>query len=164
MRPDGLKQARLELPSRERSPDLPDLDAFETIAWDYNSAGLSAQGHPLALVREELRSQGLPDARTLNAQRDGSRVHYAGLVICRQRPGTASGVVFMTLEDESGFVNLVIWSRVFDENAVFLKTTHFLGVTGKLQVEDGVAHVIAESFWVPQVDVHPERVKSRDFH
>ena len=72
-------------------------------------------------------------------------MRYAGLVICRQRPGTATGVVFMTLEDETGFVNVVVWSQVFEEHTVLVKTASFLGVTGKLQVQDGVVHLIAES-------------------
>ncbi len=95
---------------------------------------------------------------------DGKRVRYAGIVICRQRPGTASGVVFMTLEDETGFVNVVTWSKVFDEYAVLIKTTSFLGVSGRLQVQDDVVHVIAESFWRPPISVDPAKAKSHDFH
>jgi error-prone DNA polymerase len=95
---------------------------------------------------------------------DGRRARYAGLVICRQRPGTASGVVFMTMEDETGFVNLVVWDPVFRENAVLIKTTSFLGVTGRLQVQDGVTHVIAERFWSPDLDERPAETASRDFH
>ncbi len=87
-----------------------------------------------------------------------------GIVICRQRPGTASGVVFMTLEDETGFVNVVVWSRVFEAHAVLVKTTSFLGVTGKLQVQDGVTHLIAESFWAPRVARQPAAGASHDFH
>ena len=86
------------------------------------------------------------------------------LVGDRQRPGTASGVVFMTLEDESGVVNLVVWSRIFEENRVLVKTTHFLGVSGVLQVKDGITHLIAERFWRPQLNITPEKVASRDFH
>jgi error-prone DNA polymerase len=96
--------------------------------------------------------------------KDGERVRYAGLAICRQRPGTASGVVFMTLEDETGFVNVVVWSRVFEKHAVLIKTTSFLGVTGKLQVQDGVTHLIAETFWIPRVGTRPESGGSHDFH
>jgi error-prone DNA polymerase len=94
----------------------------------------------------------------------GRRTHYAGLVICRQRPGTASGVVFLTLEDETGFVNVVIWSKVYEQFRVLVKTASFLGVTGKLQVEDGVTHLIADSFWRPKIDTRPVEVGSRDFH
>jgi len=95
---------------------------------------------------------------------DGSRTHYAGLVICRQRPGTASGVVFLTLEDETGFVNVVIWSKVYEQHRVLVKTASFLGVTGKLQVQDGVTHLIADNFWRPKIDTRPVEVGSRDFH
>ena len=90
-------------------------------------------------------------------------MRYAGLVICRQRPGTASGVVFMTLEDETGFVNLVVWQRVFERYAVIAKTSPFLGVTGKLQVEDNVVHVVAQQLWRPDLE-QPAAARSRDFH
>ena len=95
---------------------------------------------------------------------DGQRVRYAGIVICRQRPGTASGVVFMTLEDETGFVNVVIWSRVFEQHALIIKTTNFLGVTGRLQIQDGVVHVVADSFWTPSLSLQPQTLRSHDFH
>jgi error-prone DNA polymerase len=156
-------QQHLELPSTESLPDFASLDLFESVCWDYATTGMSSQTHPLAPLRDELRELGLPDARELDSMPDKRRVHYAGLVICRQRPGTASGVVFMTLEDETGFVNLVIWSQVFDDNVLLIKTAHILGVSGKLQVENGVSHLIAERFWAPKLKSRPEEVKSRDF-
>ncbi len=85
-------------------------------------------------------------------------------MISRQRPGTAKGVVFMTLEDETGFVNVVLWERVFDKYRVIAKTTSFLGITGKLQVQPGVVHLVAEKLWVPQLGSQPQKVVSRDFH
>ncbi len=139
------------------------LDALETINWDYRTTGHSPRGHPLAPLREALRARRLPDARHLASLPDGRRVRYAGMVICRQRPGTASGVVFMTLEDETGFVNVVIWSRVFEEHAVLIKTSSFVGVSGKLQVQDGVTHLVADSFWRPRLGVEPRKGSSRDF-
>ena len=72
----------------------------------------------------------------MTIMKDGDNVRYAGLVICRRRPGTAGGVVFMTLEDETGFVNAVIWESVFQRYSVLAKTISFLGITGTLQVED----------------------------
>jgi error-prone DNA polymerase len=96
--------------------------------------------------------------------KNGTRVHYAGLVICRQRPGTAKGVVFMTLEDETGFVNIVVWERVFQEYKLIAKTAPFLGVTGKLQVQSGVTHLVAEDLWIPEMSLAPREVRSRDFH
>jgi error-prone DNA polymerase len=146
----------------ERRPDFRPLDAFETISWDYAATGHSPRGHPLAPLRRALEARKLPDAETVRGMADGRRVRYAGLVICRQRPGTASGVVFMTLEDETGFVNVVIWSQVFDRYATLIKTASFLGVTGKLQVQDGVVHLIADRFWRPPLRTVGAR--SRDFH
>ena len=95
---------------------------------------------------------------------DGGQVRYAGLVICRQRPGTASGVTFMTLEDETGFVNVVIWKQVFDDHAVLARTASFLGVSGKLQSESGVVHVVADTLWAPAIPARPPTAGSRDFH
>src|SRR5205807_911863 len=83
--------------------------------------------------------------------KNGDNVRYAGLVICRQRPGTAGGVVFMTLEDETGFVNAVIWESVFQRYSVLAKTVSFLGITGKLQVEDSGVHLIGEKLWQPRM-------------
>jgi error-prone DNA polymerase len=154
----------LALADAARSPDFEELDGFQTISWDYHATGHSPRGHPLAPLRDELRGRRLPDAKSVASMPDGRRVRYAGLVICRQRPGTASGVVFMTLEDETGFVNVVIWSRVFEEHAVLIKTSNFLGVTGRLQVQDGVTHLVAESFWLPRLDSQPHGGGSRDFH
>ena len=154
----------LPLATREQMPLFEKLDPLESISWDYRTTGHSARGHLLAPLREALRGARLPDARTVTAMSDGRRVRYAGIVICRQRPGTASGVVFMTLEDETGFVNVVIWSKTFDRHALLIKTVNFLGVTGKLQVQDGVVHVIAENFWTPPLKFRPEKTRSRDFH
>jgi error-prone DNA polymerase len=97
---------------------------------------------------------------------DGQHVQYAGVVISRQRPGTASGVLFMTLEDETGFVNVVAWSRIFEQYAIPIKTLNFLGVSGKLQRQGGVTHLIAETFWDPQdrIGINPPSTASRDFH
>jgi error-prone DNA polymerase len=106
----------------------------------------------------------MPDASMVATMPNGTTIRYAGLVICRQRPGTAGGVVFMTLEDETGFVNVVIWESVFQHYAVLAKTVSFLGITGKLQAEDGVVHLIAEKLWQPKVELKPASARSRDFH
>jgi error-prone DNA polymerase len=154
----------LPVEEKEALPLFAELDDSETIAWDYRSSSHSTRGHPLTPLRGALRARGLPDAQTIARMKNGSRVRYAGLVICRQRPGTAKGVTFMTLEDETGFVNLVIWSKVFEAKKVFLKTTPFIGVTGKIQAEQGVVHLIAEELWTPKLSIEPELVRSRDFH
>jgi error-prone DNA polymerase len=140
------------------------LGKLDEIFWDYRASDHSTRGHPLAPMRDELRSHHWPDARTISRGRDGQRVDYVGVVICRQQPGTASGVVFMTLEDETGFVNLVVWQQVFQQYASVIKTTSLLGVSGKLQVQEGIVHLIAERVWVPELSRPVAEVESRDFH
>ena len=154
----------LPIAPAEPRPDFEPLSEFQTIDWDYRFSAHSARGHPLAPLREALAAQKLPDARTVAGMPDGREVRYAGLVICRQRPGTASGVTFMTLEDETGFVNVVLWKQVFDDHAVLARTASFLGVSGKLQVESDVVHLVAEALWAPEIPTRPTTVGSRDFH
>lgn len=156
-------QALALAPRKAKGPRFEPLDLFERIGWDYRAMMHSAEGHPLAGVREELRAQGIPDARTVSTMKDGARVRYAGVVICRQHPGTAKGVTFMTLEDETGFVNLVLWKKVFDRYSVLAKSAALLGATGKLQIQDGVVHLVPTSLWRPRVSSWVERVRSRDF-
>jgi error-prone DNA polymerase len=140
------------------------LGQLDQIVWDYAASAHSTRGHPLAPLRGELRANGWPDAKTVAKGRDGQRMEYVGVVICRQQPGTASGVTFMTLEDETGFVNLVVWAQVFAEYATVIKTTSLLGVTGRLQVQEGIVHLIAESVWAPRLSRPVAEVDSRDFH
>jgi error-prone DNA polymerase len=154
----------LTLPTRERNPRFQRLTAFEEVKWDYRTSSHSARRHPLEPMRPDLARQGLPDARTVASMKDGETVRYAGLVICRQQPGTAGGVVFMTLEDETGFVNIVLWESVFKRYSVLAKTVSFLGITGTLQIEDGVVHLVAEKLWEPRVNLTPSGAPSRDFH
>ncbi len=155
-------EAFVTVPEKEVSFDA--LGDLERIAWDYDASSHSTHGHPLAPLREALSRQGLPDAKTISQMRNARRARYAGLVICRQRPGTASGVTFMTLEDETGFVNLVVWPKKFEEYAILVKTTTFLGATGKIQAESGVVHLVVDELWKPELSLKPTRVKSRDFH
>jgi error-prone DNA polymerase len=143
--------------------EFPPLGDGETIAWDYRASSHSVRGHPIAPLRGLLTKQGLPDARTVRAMTTGARVRYAGLVICRQRPATASNVTFMTLEDETGFVNLVLWDRVFQAFPVLARTAHWLGVTGKIDSQKEVVHVIVDELWVPEMSM-TDHGGSRDFH
>jgi error-prone DNA polymerase len=157
-------RAPLALSGDDRDVAFRELTELETVAWDYETTGHSTRGHPLGVMRDTISALGLPDARRVNALPNGRRVRYAGLVIVRQRPSTARGVVFMTMEDETGFVNIVLWQNVFDRYALLAKTSSFLGVTGKIQRESDVVHVVAESLWEPEHVGHPTRARSRDFH
>ncbi len=148
----------------ERKPEFAPLTRFEEIGWDYQRTRHSTRGHPLSALRAELAAKELPDARTLNALPHGTRTRYAGVVICRQRPGTARGVTFMTLEDETGFVNLVLWKKVFERFELVAKTETFLGVTGRVETQDGVTNLIAERLWRPDLELPNKDISSRDFH
>jgi error-prone DNA polymerase len=159
-----IRYESLSLNDGERLPQFSSLTDFEEVKWDYRTTSHSPHRHPLEPMRASLAQQGLPDARSVASMKDGANVRYAGLVICRQRPGTAGGVVFMTLEDETGFVNVVIWESVFQRYSVLAKTVSFLGITGKLQVEDGIVHLIADKLWEPRVELKPIGAPSRNFH
>jgi error-prone DNA polymerase len=154
----------LPLADRERNPAFPDLNPIETVLWDYRVQEHSAHAHPLAPVRRHLAALGFPPARDVVAMKHGQWTRYAGLVICRQRPGTAGGVVFLTLEDETGLVNVIVWPAVYARYTALVNTTSLLCVSGRLQVESGVVHLVARSF--ERVDLHLEgaHVRSRDYH
>ncbi len=154
----------LDFPEPEPDPLFAKLTALEEATWDYAAASHSPRRHPLEPLRKAMRKLGLPDARTVQNMPNGAMARFAGLVICRQRPGTAGGVVFMTLEDETGFVNVVLWKDVFDKFAVVAKTSSFLGVKGPVQSEQGVVHIVARQLWIPQVQEEVAAVRSRDFH
>jgi error-prone DNA polymerase len=158
------REESLSFPARENIPLFDSLSAFEEVNWDYRTTSHSPRRHPLEPMRASLARQGLPDARTVATMKNGEKIRYAGLVTCRQRPGTAGGVVFMTLEDETGFVNIVVWESVFQRYSVLAKTVNFLGITGTLQVEDSVVHLVAEKLWEPKVELKPTGAPSRDFH
>jgi error-prone DNA polymerase len=147
----------------EATPRFDGLNALEEIAWDYDAASHSVRGHPLEPLRDQLTALGLPDAQTVTGLRDGDTVRYAGMVICRQTPGTASGVTFMTLEDETGFVNLVVWPKIFERHTRLAKSAPLLGVTGHLQKQQGVVHIVAQKLWQLTLNTRPPAVPSRDF-
>jgi len=116
----------------------------QDIVADYGSTGLTLRRHPLALLRDELRARGVLPTQELWDLPNGKRVITAGLVITRQRPGSAGGVTFVTLEDETGYVNLIVWNAVAVAQRAALLESRLLLVHGKLQREGDVQHVIAE--------------------
>ncbi len=168
---EGLQAARdapLTLPLRDDDdevvPAFRRLDALETIRWDYRTSYHSPRGHPLKPLRPVLRRLGLPTAKELNDFPDGRPADYAGLVICRQRPSTASGVVFMTMEDETELANIVVFPDIVERYKVLLRTQAFLGISGRIQNQEGVTHLLARYLWVPKLPRAPADTKSRDFH
>lgn len=132
--------------SRRREPDypLPPLTIGEQVIADYRHLSLTLKAHPLALLRPRLAARGIIPAGALARIRDGARVRVAGLVLVRQRPGTASGVIFMTLEDETHIANLVIWPKIFERFRAETLGAQLCGVEGRVQSQNGVVHIIAE--------------------
>lgn len=125
---------------------LPGFSAPELTEADYRLTGLSLNGHPMRHVRPIVAPNGVRSAREILTMRDGEPVAHAGLVICRQRPGTAKGFVFLTLEDETGTINVVITPQRFEAQAMLISRTPLLLVRGTLQVESGVYNIRAEEF------------------
>ncbi|MDH4021939.1 MAG: error-prone DNA polymerase [Gammaproteobacteria bacterium] len=115
----------------------------QDIAADYQSLGLTLGRHPLALLRTRLRHLGIRTAIELQELRDKARVRTAGIVTTRQRPGSAAGVTFVTLEDETGYVNLIVWRRLAERQRQVLLGSRLLGVWGQVQRQDDVLHVVA---------------------
>lgn len=122
---------------------LPALTMGEQVMADYRSLRLSLKKHPVELLRGDLAADGVVQNASLSKTKDGTWVVVSGLVIARQRPGTASGVIFATLEDETGVANVVVWPTVFDTYRRPLLESRFLRVAGTLQREGIVIHVIA---------------------
>jgi len=136
----------------------------EDIAADYRYLGVSLGRHPLELLRARLNAQQIVTARAIADLAHGTRVRAAGLVITRQRPSSASGVTFVTLEDETGYLNLVVWDRLAQQARRALLGAALLGVTGTVQKEGEVLHVVAERL-VDHTDLLGRLVaRSRDFH
>ena len=124
---------------------LPETTLGEHVVHDYASISLSLKAHPIAFFRDELASQGvISSAEHWDEQLKGRYVRVAGLVLVRQQPGTAKGVIFITLEDETGIVNVVVWPKVFARNRRTVMTAQFLEVRGRIERDGLVIHVIAD--------------------
>lgn len=121
---------------------LPKMTDSEHVLQDYRSTGLSVKMHPVSFLREKLQLLRALSALQINQTPDGTWVKMAGLVLVRQRPGTASGVLFITLEDETGIVNAIVWSKVFEKFRKEIQQSRLLMVAGQLQHADGVTHII----------------------
>lgn len=133
----------LSFRATEADADLPPMPPGEEVIEDYRRLKLSLRAHPVSFVRRDLDARDVMRNSDLsNARR--ARVKVSGLVLVRQRPGTASGVVFMTLEDETGVANIIVWPKLFEKLRATVIGARFVAVTGKYQNESGVIHIIAE--------------------
>ena len=143
-RPIGLFKTRPVKSKPTENNFLPGMSLSEHVIQDYASTGLSLKKHPVSFLREKLSLLQILSATDLTAAVDGQQVKVAGLVLVRQRPGTAKGVCFMTIEDETGIANLVIFQNLFEKYRKEILQSKLIMVEGKLQVEGEVIHVIVQ--------------------
>jgi error-prone DNA polymerase len=162
----GIERQRPLLPG---SPDedaiaLPVPGMGEELLSDYRATGLSLAAHPLSLLREQLRARRVLGSNDLHGQRHGRSVYTAGIVTQRQRPQTASGTIFVTLEDEHGMVNVIVWPHVALRRRKALLGSTLLAVRGRWEQVDGVEHLIARDLEDLSAMLGGLRTESRDFH
>jgi len=173
-RVSGLFEGKV---SSEPAVRLPALHAAESLLLDYQHKSLSVGDHPMRHFRKKLSKQGVLSSTDLRERRKGEQVSVAGVVICRQQPGTASGVVFITLEDETGFANLILWRAVYEQFRLPARHSSILLAHGEVERQvraDGsnlpgggdaaVIHLIVRSLSRLDVPGQDIRAVSRDFH
>jgi len=128
----------------EPDADLPAMPPGAQVIADYQTLSLSLKAHPVSFVRQQLQAQNVLPCADLTEVPSGRFVTVAGLVLVRQRPGSAKGVIFMTLEDEGGIANVIVWPKTFEKYRPLVLGARFLKVRGRLQSEAGVIHVVAD--------------------
>ena len=138
------------------------METEERLVADYSGTGLTTGHHPMAYRRAELQRSGIASARDLQHLPDGSRVIAAGAVIARQRPGTAQGFIFLSMEDEPGISHIIINPQLYERERVLVTRGRFLKVYGKLQNQEGVVHVKADSLEI--LNAPGIELRSHDFH
>ena len=140
--------ARHPLPAsgaREEEVALPPMPLGEEVVNDYRFLRLSLRAHPAQFLRADLNARGILRNETLRNVANNTRVRISGLVTCRQRPGSAKGVVFMTIEDESAVANVIVWPKVFERVRPVVLGARYVAVSGVVQAESGVIHVVADA-------------------
>lgn len=155
----GAAEAHAAMPRRM---PLKKMTTDERVCADYAGTGLTTGPHPMAYQRAALRMQGILSARELDDCASNQFVRVAGCVIARQRPGTAKGFVFLSLEDETGIANVILTPDVFEQNRIVVTRSSFLMLEGKLQKQDGVIHVKAER--ISPLDIVSADIPSHNFH
>jgi error-prone DNA polymerase len=162
--PMDLFDSLTPLPSPEEARQLPSMSLGQEVLADYATTSLSLKAHPISLMRDELKRRGVITSEQLGKRKIGW-VKVAGLVLLRQRPGTASGIVFMTLEDETGIVNLIVRPKIFDEHLAAARHGRILLVEGRVERSGKVIHVMARRLFDIGNELESGSLfRSRDFH
>jgi error-prone DNA polymerase len=163
-KPEGplLQQAKDALVEVSQARPLQAMSTQERLVADYAGTGLTVGKHPMYYRRAELRQQGVLSAAQLRGCSDGVFVRTAGCVIARQRPGTAKGFIFISMEDETGIANVIVTPDLYERQRVLVTRSKFLLVEGPLQNQDGVVHVKAARLFT--LSSSGLEVHSHDFH
>ncbi|MBL7971604.1 MAG: error-prone DNA polymerase [Prolixibacteraceae bacterium] len=143
--PTGMFSGTPSLSATEQRTELPVMTPGEHVIQDYASTSLSLKAHPVSFIRQSLNHLGVVPASELSQMKNGMFVRVCGLITVRQRPGTAKGVLFITIEDETSFANLVVWSKTFEQYRKVVLQSRLLMVEGKLQVAGEVIHVVVSA-------------------
>jgi error-prone DNA polymerase len=138
------RAAALKPEITESAVELPPMTAGREVVEDYRSHGLTLRAHPAAFLRQQLNQMGILPCRELRHAKNGSRITVSGLVLVRQRPGSAKGVMFITLEDETDIANLIVWPSLFDRQRRIILGAQMMGCRGRVQCASGVIHLVAE--------------------
>jgi error-prone DNA polymerase len=160
----GKKVGRLleGIVDQDTASPLAQMDTDERLVSDYYGTGLTTGPHPMFYRREEMRSMNILSAGELRAIKHGKRATVAGAVITRQRPGTASGLIFLTLEDETGNANVIVMPHVYEKYRQAVLEPRFVRVSGTVQNQDGIVHLRAED--ITSLQVSAAEMVSHDFH
>ena len=147
----------------EPTVTLPKLGEFEEVVADYRTAGLSLRAHPLKFLRPQLDARRITPASRLASSRDGQFLRVAGLVLLRQRPSTAKGITFVTLEDETGIINLIVQPQVWERHHQAARTATVLMAHGVLQRHESIIHVLVGRLEDLSHNLAQIATSSRDF-
>ena len=162
-RPVGpLLQQAASVPQVAASSPLKKMSTEERIVADYSGTGLTTGPHPISYMRSRLKRQNILSASELARMPNGVTVRAAGCIIARQRPGTASGFVFLSMEDETGISNIIVHPDLYERERILVSRGKFLLIEGKLQNEDTVVHIRAER--VLPLAVTAAKIESHDFY
>ncbi len=143
-RPSGMYTGQASENMLEQQIQLPEMMLSEHVVQDYGATSLSLKAHPVSFVRDKLLMLQVTSTAQLANLKDGTTVKVAGMILVRQRPGTASGICFITIEDESGTANLVVFQKLFEKYRKEILRSRLLMVEGKIQKEGGVIHVVVK--------------------
>jgi DNA-directed DNA polymerase III PolC len=163
----GTEMTLARLVSREPDVALPPMPLGEEVINDYRFLRLSLRAHPTQFLRQDLNTRHVLRNETLRTVAQNTRVRISGLVTCRQRPGSANGVVFMTIEDETAVANVIVWPRTFERVRPVVLGARYVLVTGRVQEESGVIHVVAEQLedltpWLARLADHGGEIDGQD--